>query len=206
MGSALRRTWLAEGRAEVPEDVVEAALWDEIAVETERCEPHAAVRHNQRPGLLAMRDGSITSPQLCKVHPGGTALNALAMSKGLAEVACEATGRSRMTPIRYGLKYYQPGDYMHVHRDDGKCEITFSCGLTPGLAAMHWLPKLRFLTTEQVVDRLADTPYPDGGEEFPIRHRVLTGFDGSRIPHWRTPLDSQSREVLITICFTDLSV
>ncbi|MGP3685722.1 hypothetical protein ACTVZO_13575 [Streptomyces sp. IBSNAI002] len=206
MGSELRRTWLAEGRAQVPGDVVEAGLWEEIAAEAERCEPFAAVRHNQRPGLLAMRDGSITSPQRCKVHPGGEALNSLAMSKGLAEVACEATGRASMTPIRFGLKYYQPGDYMHVHRDDGKCEITFSCGLTPGLAAMSWLPNLRWLTTEQVAERLADTPYPDGGEEFPIRHRVLTGFDGSRIPHWRTPLDSKSREVLITICYTDLTV
>ncbi|WP_406738543.1 hypothetical protein OG365_24295 [Streptomyces sp. NBC_00853] len=206
MGSALRRAWLAEGRAQVPADVVEISLWEEIAAEAERCEPLAAVRHNQRPGLLAMRDGSITSPQRCKVHPGGEALNALAMSKGLAEVACEATGRVSMTPVRYGLKYYQPGDYMHVHRDDGKCEITFSCGLTPGLGAMSWLPNLRWLTTEQVAERLADTPYPDGGEAFPIRHRVLTGFDGSRIPHWRAPLDSKSREVLITICFTDLTV
>ncbi|MFF1372730.1 hypothetical protein [Streptomyces virginiae] len=70
MGSALRRTWLAEGRAQVPADVVAASLWEEIAAEAERCEPLAAVRHNQRPGLLAMRDGSITSPQKCKVHPG----------------------------------------------------------------------------------------------------------------------------------------
>lgn len=202
----IRQTWLAEGRAEVPADAIDPGLWDEIAAEAERCEPHAVVRHNRRPGLLVMRDGSITSPQRCTVHPGGRALTALAMSKALAEVAGEATGRTRLTPIRYGLKFYRPGDYMHVHRDDGKCGITFSCGLTPGLGAMGWLPNLRWQSTRQVADRLADTPYPDGGEEFPIRHRALTGFDGSRIPHWRTPLDSGSREVLITICFTDLSV
>lgn len=201
----LRQTWLAEGRADVPADAVEVGLWDELAEEAERLEPYAVVRHNQRPGLLAMRDGSITSPQRCKVHPGGAALLALAQSKTLADVAAEATG-ARMTAIRFGLKYYQPGDYMHVHRDDGKCEITFSASLTPGLGGMGWLPRLRWLTTEQVADRLADTPYPDGGELFPVKHRALTGFDGSRIPHWRAPLDSESREVLVTVCFTDLSV
>lgn len=201
----LRQTWVAEGRAEVPADAVEAGVWEELAAEAERLEPLAVVRHNQRPGLLAMRDGSITSPQRCKVHPGGPALLEVARSKALADVAAEATGRRQMTPIRFGLKFYQPGDFMHVHRDDGKCEITFSCGLTPGLGAMGWAPRLRYLTTEQVATRLAGTPYPDAGEAFPIQYRALTGFDGSRIPHWRTPLDSESREVLVTVCFTDLS-
>ncbi|MFF6852756.1 hypothetical protein [Streptomyces antimycoticus] len=202
----LRQTWLAEGRAAVPSDAVDAGLWDELAAEAERLEPYAVVRHNQRPGLLPMRDGSITSPQRCKVHPGGAALRTLAQSKALAQVAAEATGTARMTAIRFGFKFYSPGDYMHVHRDDGKCEITFSAGLTPGLGAMGWLPRLRWLTTEEVAARLANTPYPDGGELFPVQYKALTGFEGSRIPHWRAPLDSVSREVLVTICFTDLSV
>ncbi|MEV7087565.1 hypothetical protein AB0O07_16945 [Streptomyces sp. NPDC093085] len=201
-----RQRWLTEGRADVPLDVVEPGLWEEIAEEAARCEPYAVVRHNRRPGLLAMRDGSITSPQRCRVHTGGEALSRLARCEGLAEVAGEATGRVRMTPIRFGLKFYEPGDYMHVHRDDGKCSITFSCGLTPGLVPMGWLPRLRWLTSRQVADRLKDTPYPGGGKTFLVRHRALTGFDGSRIPHWRIPLDSPSREVLITICFADLSV
>lgn len=204
-GTTLRRTWLAEGRADVPADAIEAGLWDELAEEAGRLEAVAVDRHNQRPGLLAMRDGSITSPQRCKVHPGAAALRALAQSKTLADVAAEATGARSMTAIRFGFKFYEPGDYMHVHRDDGKCEITFSAALTPGLGSMGWLPNLRWLTTEEVVERLADTPYPDG-DAFPVQHRALTGFDGSRIPHWRAPLDSQSREVLVTVCFTDLSV
>ncbi|WP_431981439.1 hypothetical protein [Streptomyces qinglanensis] len=202
----LRQTWLAEGRAAVPADAVEPELWEDIAAEAEQCERVAVVRHNQRPGLLVMRDGSITSPQRCTVHPGGPALGALARNKVLADIAAEATGQVRMTPIRYGYKFYDVGDYMHVHRDDGKCDITFSCGLTEALGPMSWLPRMRSLTTAQVADQLAQTPYPPDGEEFPILARQMTGFDGRRIPHWRTPLDAQSREVLITICFSDLSV
>ncbi|MFI1105205.1 hypothetical protein [Streptomyces melanogenes] len=201
----LRQAWLAEGRVDVPADVVEPGLWDDLAEEAGRCREHAVVRHNQRPGLLVMRDGSITSPQRCTVHPGGAALKELALSKGLAEIAGEATGLCRMTPIRSGFKFYGPGDFMHVHRDDGKCDITFSCGLRQGLAPMGWLPRLRWLTSDQVAEQYADTPFPTCGDGFPILSRRLTGFDGRRIPHWRTPLGPVSREVLITICFADLS-
>ncbi|GAA2110306.1 hypothetical protein [Streptomyces synnematoformans] len=201
-----RQRWLAEGRADVPAAAVEAGLWEEIAAEAERCEKVAVVRHNRRPGLLVMRDGSITSPQRCRVHPGGQALNALARHKALADIAAGATGAMRMTPIRYGYKFYAPGDFMHVHRDDGKCDITFSCGLTPDLGPMRWLPRMRHLPTADVAAQLDGAPYPDGGEDFPILARRLSGFDGRRIPHWRTPLDNPSGEVLITICFSDLSV
>lgn len=203
--TTLRQTWLAEGRVAVPEDAVAPELWEEVAREADLCERVAVERHNQRPGLLVMRDGSITSPQRCTVHPGRGALNALAQSKVLADIAAEATGAARMTPIRYGYKYYSPGDYMHVHLDDGKCDITFSTGLTSNLGPMGWLPDLRHLTPQQVAEQFTDTAFPDG-DSFTILHRHLSGFDGRRIPHWRTPLDTWSREVLITICFSDLSV
>lgn len=91
----LRSTWLAEGRVEVPPETVEAGLWEEIAEEAERCEPHAVLSHNQRPGLLAMRDGSITSPQRCRVHPGGKALNALATVETWAP--CKSSTVARQT-------------------------------------------------------------------------------------------------------------
>ncbi|MER6442209.1 hypothetical protein ABT275_38640 [Streptomyces sp. NPDC001185] len=72
-------------------------------------------------------------------------------------------GRTRITPIRFGLKWHEPGDYIHVHRNDGKYSVTFSCGLTPGLGSMGWLPRLPWLTTQQVAGRLDETPYPDNG-------------------------------------------
>ncbi|MFD5348527.1 hypothetical protein ACFWJY_33485, partial [Streptomyces anulatus] len=66
-----RQLWLAEGRAVVPEDVVGPGLWEELAEEADRCDPHAVVPHNPRPGLLVFRDGSITTPHPCRVHTGG---------------------------------------------------------------------------------------------------------------------------------------
>lgn len=72
MAMTPRQLWLTEGRAVVPEDVVEPGLWEEIAEEADRCEPHAVVRHNQRPGPLVMRDGSITSPSGAGSTPAET--------------------------------------------------------------------------------------------------------------------------------------
>jgi hypothetical protein len=197
----LRATWLAEGYAPVPEDVVPAGLWDELEAEAEKVEPEAVLRHNPRPGLLVLRDGSITSPQRCRVHPGGPALSTLARLPALVDVACQATGAAKMTAIRYGYKWYTPDSHMQVHRDEGKCEITFSAGLMGDLGVMGWLPRLRWLSSREVADRLAHTPYPDGGECLPIRHQALTGFDGVRIPHWRPPYE-HPLGVMITICFT----
>jgi hypothetical protein len=203
VSSVLRQTWLLEGRAPVPNHAVPAGLWDALAHEAARCAPDAYLRHNPRPGLLVYRDGSITSPQRCRVHPGGEALKTLAHSAALLEVARQATGHAQMAPIRYGYKFYARGDHMHVHRDDGRCTITFSCGLTPNLGVMGWLPRLRWLTSGQVANKLDGTPYPDDGQGLAIGYRSLTGFDGVRIPHWRGPFEHDSG-VLVTICFSDL--
>jgi hypothetical protein len=199
----LRQIWLAEGYVPIPAEAISTDLWDDLAEEAAGCEPHAHLRHNPRPGLLVRRDGSITSPQRCRVHPGGEALRALAHSPALADVAREAARYDRMVPIRYGYKYYSRGDHMQVHRDDGRCAITFSGGLTPNLGVMGWLPRLRWLTSAQVAQRLNGTPYPDAGEALPIGWRSLTGFDGVRIPHWRAPFEDDAG-ALITICLSDL--
>jgi hypothetical protein len=92
---------------------------------------------------------------------------------------------------------------MAAHLDDGRCTITFSCALTPGMEPMGWLPRLRYLSTDEVAQRLTGEPYPEDGRVFPIKYRELTGFDGIRIPHWRPPYQGESA-VMITMCFTDL--
>jgi hypothetical protein len=110
-----------------------------------------------------------------------------------------------MAAIRYGYKWYVRGDHMHVHRDEGKCEITFSAALIGDLGTMGWLPRLRWLTSPQVADLFADTDdFPIDDKSFPIEHRTLTGFDGSRVPHWRPPYE-HDLGVMVTCCFASRS-
>ncbi|MFD8970725.1 hypothetical protein ACFV0C_38070 [Streptomyces sp. NPDC059568] len=71
--TTLRQTWREQSRAPLPA-AAETGLWGELAAEATRCEPVAVNRHKRRPGLLVMHDGSITSSQRCRVHPGGPAL------------------------------------------------------------------------------------------------------------------------------------
>lgn len=197
----LRAQWLSQGRVDVPADAIPSDLWDGLAEEAAKLEPDKILRHRTVPGLQPLRDGSITSPQRCNVHPGGDALIELVRHQALLETAREATGSAAMVPIRWGYKWYTHGDHMQVHRDEGKCTITFSAGLVGDLGTMGWLPRLRWLTSAQIAARFPGGdvfPHDDGA--FPVQHRVLSGFDGVRIPHWRPPYE-QDRGVLVTCCF-----
>jgi hypothetical protein len=197
----LRALWLAEARAPVPADAIPDELWDALAEEARRLFPARIERDRTIPGLQVLRDGSITSPQHCHVHPGGEALIELVRHPALEQVACEATGSRAMTAIRYGYKWYAPGDHMHVHRDEGKCDITFSAGLEGDLGTMGWLPNLRWLPSTVVADLFADTSvFPEDDKSFPIEHHRMTGFDGSRVPHWRPPYVPELG-VMVTCCF-----
>lgn len=200
----MRAHWLAYGSAEVPLDAVDDELWELLTAEAKDAEPDAIERHNQRQALVVHRNGSLMAPQRCHTHGGGAALRRLAQLPVLAEVAAEATGHRRVTPIRWGYKFYRRGDFMHAHLDDGRCRITFSCSLTPDMEPMGWLPRLRYLSTDQVARYLVGQPYPEDGRQFPIRYRQLSGFDGIQIPHWRPPYQGD-HAVMITMCLTDLS-
>jgi hypothetical protein len=197
----LRALWLADGRVDVPADAIPAALWDELAEEAAKLEHDKIARSRTVPGLKVLRDGSITSPQRCHVHPGGKALIELVRHPVLAQTAREATGSAAMVPIRWGYKWYTHGDHMQVHRDEGKCTITFSAGLVGDLGTMGWLPQLRWLSSAQIAARFTGKDaFPDDDGSFPVQHRVLSGFDGVRVPHWRPPYD-HNLGVLVTCCF-----
>ncbi|GAA4603847.1 hypothetical protein GCM10023195_12900 [Actinoallomurus liliacearum] len=196
----LRAQWLGDGHVQVPADTIPAGLWDDLAAEATKLEHDAIPRERTVPGLQTLRDGSITSPQRCHVHPGGEALKTLVRHPALMEVACEATGSTRMVAIRWGYKWYRPGDHMQVHRDEGKCTITYSAGLVGDLGTMGWLPNLRWLPSREIADRFSGEEFPHDDGTFPVLHRVMTGFDGVRVPHWRPPYE-QDLGVMVTCCF-----
>ncbi|GAB3977769.1 hypothetical protein GCM10029978_068490 [Actinoallomurus acanthiterrae] len=197
----LRAQWLAEGRVQLPADAIPDQLWVDLTTEAEKLEGEAILRERGVPGLQMLRDGSITSPQRCHVHPGGEALKTLVRHSALMELACEATGSTDMVAIRWGYKWYRPGDHMQVHRDEGKCAITFSAGLIGDLGTMGWLPNLRWLPSPEIADRFCGTEFPHDNGDFSVLHRVMTGFDGVRVPHWRPPYEDQLG-VMVTCCFT----
>ncbi|MCP2342054.1 hypothetical protein [Actinomadura rupiterrae] len=197
----LRAQWLSDGRVDVPAAAIPTNLWEDLEEEAAKLEPGKIARDRSVPGLQVLRDGSITSPQRCHVHPGGDALISLVRHPALAETAREATGSDAMVPLRWGYKWYTHGDHMQVHRDEGKCTITFSAGLIGDLGTMGWLPRLRWLTSVQIAARFpGQDVFPDDDGTFPIERRILSGFDGVRVPHWRPPYE-HDLGVLVTCCF-----
>ncbi|MET7422128.1 hypothetical protein [Dactylosporangium sp. NPDC005555] len=193
--------WRRTGAAPLS-GVIDDAGWDALVREAVSCEPAAADRINDCPGLMAYRDGSITSPQRCRAHRGGSALRALAIGPALLEAARAVTGQCTLVPARYGFKYYRPGDFMAVHRDSVKCAgITVSFALTENLGPMGWLPQLRDASNDAVLAHIGAEPFPSDGEEFPLTDGMFHGFDGYNIPHWRPPHAGDGVAILGTVCF-----
>jgi hypothetical protein len=199
----LHDSWKSHGYVDLP-NLVDDDCWEAIEREAHQFEPDAFPRVNARVDLEDRRDGSIVAPQKCRAHLAGPALRALATSHEFRALVTTATGLNGLVPARLGYKYYMPGDFMAVHRDDVKCTITVSFGVTKNLDHMGWMPALRGASNEDVIARAVhEGHFPSSGERFDIRHRKMRGFDGYNIPHWRPPFE-YSLGILGFVCFFDL--
>jgi hypothetical protein len=199
----LHDSWKSHGYVDLP-DFVDDEYWEAIEHEAHQFEPDAFPRVNERADPQDRRDGSIVAAQRCRAHLAGPALRALSTSREFRVLVATATGLNGLVPARFGYKYYAPGDFMAVHRDDVKCTITVSFGVTPNLDYMGWMPALRGSSNGEVIAlAVHEGRFPRSGERFDIRHRQMRGFDGYNIPHWRPPFED-SLGILGFVCFFDL--
>lgn len=199
-----RQEWLDRGSASLPDGMVDKAWWGELIAESERLAPQAVRSCDERPGIRFYRDGTMQSAQRCGSHSGGSSLRRLVQYKPLREFASEVTGSNSLVPIRYGYKYYANGDFLGVHRDNIRCTITFTFGLTDNLDGMGWLPQCRAMDNDEMRSCLRDGElFPSATDELPVEIYEIRCFDGHNIPHWRRPFENRLG-VIGTICFFDL--
>lgn len=193
--------WAAKGLVRITE-FDDSPVWDAMLVEARAYEPFATVRRFD--GLASYRDGSLASSQRCRAHVGGEVIRRFATSRALVEAVRAATSMKGLVPARFGYKYYAAGDYMGIHRDAVRCDVTFTFGVTPNLGSMKWAPQLRGASNEEIL-RLAEREglFPSVGEPVAVPSGTLQGFDGYNIPHWREPFEHDFG-ILGTICFFDL--
>jgi len=200
----LYESWRELGYVDLP-DFLDNQRWQTIEHEARQFEIDAFPRVNNQVGLEDRRDGSLVAPQRCRAHLGGPALRALALSKEFNDLLATMTGLDCLVPARLGYKYYVPGDYMAVHRDDVKSTVTVSFGITPNLDYMGWIPALRGADNRDVIAWATQEGYcPSSGEHFEIHHRKMRGFDGYNIPHWRPPFEDDLG-ILGFVSFCDLT-
>ncbi|NNH68750.1 hypothetical protein HLB23_02455 [Nocardia uniformis] len=204
MSDAVHQTWIDSGFIELP-DFLDSQTWDSIEAEAHSLEPDAFDRLNENEQFDDRRDGSLVSPQRCRAHLAGPALREIAISREFNRLVSAATGLRGLVPARLGYKYYTHGDFMAVHRDDVKCAVTVSFGVTSNLDYMGWMPSLRGESNATVIEHARREGYfPASGQRFDILHRKMRGFDGYNIPHWRPPFDRQLG-ILGFVCFVDLN-
>ncbi|MFH8701978.1 hypothetical protein [Streptomyces chartreusis] len=189
---------------EVPDEMVDGSIWDELTDEARGFIPSVKRFADDRPGHRFYRDGTMQSPQRCGAHSGGPALKALATGRLLREIAAESTGSTTLVPVRFGYKYYSSGDFLGIHRDNIRCTITFTFGLTDNLGEMGWLRGCRDMNNDELREHLKSSGlFPETSEAMPVNEREMRGFDGHNIPHWRVPFEGELG-ILGTVCFFDL--
>jgi hypothetical protein len=177
-------------------------LWAALADEALGFEPVAGDRVFN--GLTVSRDGAMMTPQRCRSHIGGPVLYEFAHSAELLSLVRRGCELPNLVPARYGYKYYGPGDFMGLHRDQARCSVTFTFGLSGNLGTMNWAPELREMSTPDLAELVKERGYfPEIGSEVEVATYGLTGFDGYNIPHWRRPFEHELG-ILGTVCFFDL--
>jgi hypothetical protein len=184
-------TW-ARGYLELP-GLVPDSYWDLLQAEAEALVPRMrpAVREESK-GTAKFRDGSFATAARMAFHPGGRALDALHGSADTIAAVREATGRTRLIPYQCSYNYYRPGDYLGVHRDSIKATITCTFGLTANLGVMGFAPALRDTGNDDLERLVAEVGLiPGGFDELPVEHRVVRGFYGYDVPHWRRPFEHE---------------
>lgn len=158
-----------------------------------RKEAEGVFSDRQRKGVRAVetrRDGSFASPSQFGVHTGGPQLVALLRDKGMLEQVRDITGNGRLIPVRCSYNFYDPGDFMGIHRDEVRATVTGTFSITPDMPPTKYVAGSREMTNEQLEEYVsAHGSLPEDGEDMPLEAQSLNFFDGYNIAHWRPVVD-----------------
>ena len=193
--------WTERGKIDIG-DILDENLWTEIETEARGLASQAQLLETRN--VASHRDGSFASPSHFYGHGGGPLLVSVLRAPDMLNVVREASGLTRLVPVRCAYNFYRPGDYIGVHRDSVKSTVTVSFSLTPDLPAMGWAPTLREASSEALAAFVAQNgKLPVGQESLEIPYCAMVCFDGYNIPHWR-PTCEADLGILGTLSFFDL--
>ncbi len=145
-------------------------------------------------------DQSISSPRRMHATAGGPVLRAIQRDEALLDMIEHAAGH-RVAPTRAAYIFYEPGDYLGLHRDSTLCEVTLLTGVGGALDPLIVHPELVGLPAEELlyVSRAHDATPPGGvGAEVPAAGSFLM-LSGSKVPHHRPPASRHGS--VATLCF-----
>ena len=150
-------------------------------------------------------DGSLSSPRRLSTIAAGPVLEAIHRDEQRLEQLERIAGR-RVSPTRGSFIYYEPGDYIGLHKDAAACQITLITSVSGALEPLIVHPSLAAVPLEELLAiSRAHSGMPSGGTRVAIpRGGMFLMLLGSRSPspvcrprllHHRDPLLRLSHEV-----------
>lgn len=187
----------ASGYCTLP-DALTAGRADAIRAEATSLASHA--RRADGNYYCVNADGSISSPRRLSTAAAGSALQAIHHDESLLDRLADILGR-RIAPTRGSYIYYEPGDYIGLHKDAAVCTVTLIGSIAGALASLVIHPALVDVPAEQLVaTSRAHSAMPPGGVRVAIPDRgSFLLLLGSKIPHHRPA--TLDRCMIATLCY-----
>ncbi len=104
-----------------------------------------------------------------------------------------------LEPIQSNYLYYDRGDFLGLHHDQGRCEYTLIVWLDGPLDETCLHPELRGVAADKIIETWSDAP-PCGGVSVRLDDGPLF-LHGVSIPHHRRPHRYEAPLTLATFCF-----
>jgi hypothetical protein len=145
-------------------------------------------------------DGSLSSPRRLSTIAAGPLLETIHHDKQRLEQLERIAGR-RLSPTRASYIYYEPGDYIGLHKDAAVCQITLITSVSGALEPLMVHPSLVGVPVEELLAISREySGMPPGATRVAIpRGGLFLMLLGSRIPHHRpAALDSCT---IATLCY-----
>ncbi|MGY1984337.1 hypothetical protein [Nocardia gipuzkoensis] len=179
--------WHSNGYVRIHDQLSETAL-RELQRDAETLKASAVNRGIS--GTEIRRDGSFASRSRYRVHRGGPRLQSMLKDLEFLQLVREKTSLPRLIPVRCAYNYYQPGDYIGIHRDEVRATVTATFAVTDGLTPTRYRPDTRTASSEALVTVVDEEGYlPENGTDMPLPLGLVNLFDGYNFAHWRPRCD-----------------
>lgn len=187
----------ADGYCTLP-DVLSAQRASALVAEAAAFAPNA--RPMPRDEYRVKAAGRIASPRRMSAIAAGPVLRAIQRDEQLLDLL-ERTAGKRLTPTNGAYIYYEPGDYLGLHKDEAVCEVTLITGVADALGPLVVHPPLVDVPAQELLKiSRAHAATPPGGVEVDVPGvGSFLMLLGSKVPHHRPR--SRTSCAIATLCF-----
>jgi hypothetical protein len=156
-----------------------------LQLESEAEDCHAQAREIRQSATVVYRDGSFTSGCRFLAYENPPGLRQVLCSAQLLDTVQAVTELKHGIPVNCAYRFYRPGDYVSLHRDNCKATVTVLIGLSQACARFALSPGMRDPGSSVLAELPGAKPHEHPGMDvtFTVRAAELWALDGHDIPY-----------------------